>query len=115
MDVGRWYTNIPIRVKNISTEKWPAFGTSDGRYRVAVGFRWFDNNGNPLPEEGWSPLPKDIESGTEVVLNINIKAPGIPGDYLLKIDMVETFVGWFGDKGKETRVVKSAVRVNQWN
>ena len=36
MDVGRWYTNIPIRVKNISTEKWPAFGTSDGRYRVAV-------------------------------------------------------------------------------
>jgi len=112
VDAGR-FTNLLVEIKNSSEEMWPALGTTDGKYRTSVGYRWFDSNGNLALEGGRTPLPKDINPDTEILLNVNIMAPENPGDYVLKIDMVQEFVCWFEERGQGTHSIESSIKVRR--
>jgi hypothetical protein len=48
-----------------------------------------------------TPLPRDIQPGEEVTLNAKIQAPNRPGDYTLRLTMVQERVAWFENYGAQ--------------
>lgn len=101
-----------VKVKNISNVSWPAHGrVSDGYYQVNVGDRWYDSKDRVLDKHSYvrSGLPGDLPPGQEVEVQLGITAPDAPGDYTLKIDLVQEMVAWFADKGGSAPTFKVKV------
>ncbi len=70
------------------------------RNRVALSTRFFalDANGRrgTLVREGARfAFPADLHPGQETLLPFEVRAPELPGEYLLVIDLVEELVRWF--------------------
>jgi hypothetical protein len=55
-------------------------------------------------------LDRIIGPGETLSLDVAIWAPQTPGEYELKLDMVEEHVTWFEDQGSEPLVQKLIVR-----
>jgi hypothetical protein len=49
----------------------------------------------------------------EVKLDLNVRTPVEPGNYILELDMVQEMVSWFKDKGSPT--IKLPVQVEEDN
>ncbi len=106
---------INVRVKNASDVFWWARGgetndRNDNKFYIAVGDRWLDEGGKLLSEmDGRLGISKDLRSGEELELPLQITAPEKPGEYILEVDMVQEQVSWFGDKGSPTARTKVTV------
>jgi hypothetical protein len=106
---------INVRVKNASDVFWWARGgetndRNDNKFYIAVGDRWLDESGKLLSEmDGRLGISKDLRSGEELELPLQITAPDKPGEYILEVDMVQEQVSWFGDKGSPTARSKISV------
>ena len=106
---------INVRVKNASDVFWWARGgetndRNDNKFYLAVGDRWLDESGKLLSEmDGRLGISKDLRSGEELELPLQITAPDKPGEYILEVDMVQEQVSWFGDKGSPTARTKVSV------
>ena len=106
---------INVRVKNASDVFWWARGgetndRNDNKFYIAVGDRWLDESGKLLSEmDGRLGISKDLRSGEELELPLQITAPDKPGEYILEVDMVQEQVSWFGDKGSPTARTKVSV------
>lgn len=94
---------VYVKVRNASDLVWPALGLADGKYRLAVGNHWLDDNHKMvINDDGRNPLPYDLGQGEEIEMPLTITAPETPGNYVLEIDMVQEGVTWFGLKGSST-------------
>jgi hypothetical protein len=106
---------INVRVKNASDVFWWARGgetndRNDNKFYIAVGDRWLEESGKLLSEmDGRLGISKDMRSGEELELPLQITAPDKPGEYILEVDMVQEQVSWFGDKGSPTARTKVSV------
>jgi hypothetical protein len=101
-----------VKIKNIGSVSWPAHGrVSDGYYQVNVGDRWLDSKDRAVEKHLYvrSGLPEDLKPGQEVEIQLGITAPDAPGDYTLKIDLVQEMVAWFADKGSSAPTFKVKV------
>lgn len=99
MSVGK-IVEIPVRVKNISQETWPA-GTVENPVNLA--YHWLDSTGKMIVLDGIrTPLPNDLAPGSSVNLQARIQAPDQPGSYTLQFTMVQEQVAWFENKGAKT-------------
>jgi hypothetical protein len=99
MSVGK-IVEIPVRVKNISQETWPA-GTVENPVNLA--YHWLDSTGKMIVLDGMrTPLPNDLAPGSSVNLQAKIQAPDQPGSYTLQLTVVQESVAWFENKGAKT-------------
>jgi len=99
MSVGK-IVEIPVRVKNISQETWPAGKVENP---VNLAYHWLDSNGKMIVLDGIrTPLPNDLAPGSSVNLQARIQAPDQPGSYTLQLTVVQEQVAWFENKGAKT-------------
>ncbi len=88
---------VSLMLENLSPATWPAFGASDGRYAVVVRNVWrYAETGKMASDvEGAAKLPWDLAPGNKAEVQLTIKAPQAPGNYLLEIDLVQNQTSWF--------------------
>jgi GT2 family glycosyltransferase len=72
----------------------------ESRNRVALSTRFFaldaEGNRGVLVREGARfAFPADLHPGQETLLPFEVRAPEMPGEYLLVVDLVEEMVRWF--------------------
>ena len=91
-------TPIPltVEVRNASDQMW---GMSD-TCPIRLGNHWLDAEGNMLVlDDQRVSLPSPLDPGGRVSLPLSVTAPGTPGEYILRLDMVQESVAWFQDLG----------------
>ncbi len=86
---------VQVTIRNTSRRVWPEAGVN----MVRLSYFWYSADGRELPPNLWtqhrSRLPFDLHPGNSASIYITLSAPVVPGDYLLKWDMVEEFITWF--------------------
>lgn len=90
-------TLVPVNITNRSNKTWiPA--------HYAIGYHWYNSSNQPVLTNNVSnPIDKDIAKyeGFGSVL-ANVQSPALPGNYILKIDLVEDSTVWFSSRGVST-------------
>ncbi|HEY0384552.1 MAG TPA: hypothetical protein VGC64_01010, partial [Pyrinomonadaceae bacterium] len=110
MTAGQQAT-VQVKLKNNSNVSWPAVGDGDGKYQLKLGNHWLDQNSKAVViDDGRTPLPADLQPGSEVELPLIVTAPAKPGDYILELDLVQEGVAWSQDKGNTTFKTKVQVK-----
>jgi hypothetical protein len=88
---------IQVRVKNISEVTWPASS------QIKLGNHWLDDKENPLLyDDGRVSLPRDVEPGGEITLQLTVTVPTMLVPCILELDMVQEMVAWFKDGRSNT-------------
>lgn len=111
--------SIPITVTNTSTTSgrnytWRAYNAAD---LIRVGIRDYRNaSGNVIAISNLpnlrTYLPADVAPQGSTSFNTVIQAPGEPGDYLLRVDLVHetpTSTVWFADQGNQPLEVRARI------
>jgi hypothetical protein len=85
-----------VLVRNRGDATW----LRDSRNRVALSARFFsvDSDGERqrvVREGARFAFPADLHPGQETLMPFEVRAPELPGDYLLVVDLVEESVRWF--------------------
>jgi len=84
MEPGGYYA-FPVTVRNAGTRIWHR----DGAERMDLGYYWTDRSGAVIRAHTVrTRLPYDIEPGSSVTLNAQVRAPLSTGVFRLEMDMV---------------------------
>ncbi len=88
---------LSVRVENVSSAVWSAYGEGDGKYAVILRGLWLrsDEALEADQEESASTLPADLSPRQSVLVPLEVTAPPLPGDYILKIDLAQNHASWF--------------------
>ncbi len=85
-----------LRLENAGSAAW----RSRGQEGVQLAYHWLDSLGNPIVWDGVrAPLPRVVEPGEEVELDVTVVAPRPQGRYRLAFDLVEEHRFWFEEVG----------------
>jgi len=85
-----------IRLENAGSAAW----RSRGQEGIQLAYHWLDPLGNPIVWDGVrAPLPRVVEPGEEVELDVTVVAPRPQGSYRLAFDLVEEYRFWFEEVG----------------
>ena len=49
-----------------------------------------------------TPLKHDLKKDEEQNIDIVVKTPSVPGNYILEIDLLQNSAFWFGGAGSQT-------------
>src|SRR5439155_23249423 len=80
--------SVAVIAHNEGDEWWPAVVEGSGPFHVRIGNHWLNRRGrNVVPDDGRSPLLRDIPPGDEQVHSLVVTAPGKAGRYQLEIDV----------------------------
>ncbi len=93
------------RVENTGFARWLAAGeaeTARGAVRLTAHLISGANEEDVFPYFAGAVLPRDIEPGETVEIELALRAPAEPGRYLLEFDMVAEHLSWFEDLGSPT-------------
>jgi len=101
---------VDLSVQNAGTLTWPA----DGDNPVRLGYHWYDEAGEQVmqpPEyDHRTPLYEDVTfANTASFSPALVTAPGEPGQYTLKWDVVHEHLSWFAHRGSPTLDVPVSV------
>ena len=93
---------MPVTVKNIGKQTWPATGDREGKNAVHLAYHWLDKEGKTVVgDENRTGLPHDLAPGESVSLDASIQAPKQVGDFRLRLTMVQETVTWFETAGAQ--------------
>ena len=85
-----------MRLENAGSAAW----RSRGQEGVQLAYHWLDPLGNPIVWDGVrAPLPRAVEPGEDVELDVTVVAPRPQGSYRLAFDLVEEYRFWFEEVG----------------
>lgn len=86
-----------VRVTNTGTLTWQA----TSKFRLS--YHWYQGN-EAIVFDGVRTFlpPGEIAPGQGVLIEATVKAPSVPGTYMLKWDMVHEDITWFSWKGVRT-------------
>lgn len=88
------------RLVNASEVAWLGPDRAGGAARVKLVPRWIDADGSsPLWDAPRVELPRTVEPGDEVLVELPLEAPATPGAWHLEVDLVFEHVGWFSQQG----------------
>jgi len=88
-----------LRISNTGSVTWRARGRRFGG-QVTCGLKICDTSGAILREDlGRTPLPRDVEPGAEIELDVIVPGALAPGRYVRRYDMVVEGVTWFEFQG----------------
>ena len=103
-------TTLTVRVENRSPHPWPALPDSQGRFQIKLANHWLHHDGTLLQrDDGRSPLPHDMASGSHADLMLGVRAPVHDGDYWIEVDLVQENISWFAERGSPTTRVACRV------
>jgi len=91
---------ISVTVQNIGKSEWK--NHLDSSNAVNLSYVW-KNEKNQIvfkPEER-TPLPKSLQCGKQIKLDMSVTTPAKPGKYYLEINMLKEGEFWFSDVGSE--------------
>jgi hypothetical protein len=94
---------LKVRAENAGLARWLREGEA-GTDRGAVHLvaHVLDAAGEPLSwYHAGAYLPADVAPGESAEIEIALRAPEAPGEYLLEFDMVSEHLAWFEDLGSE--------------
>lgn len=98
--------NLSVVVNNTSNFIW----SSQAINPVNFAYHWLGLDGTIVLWDGErTPLPSDLPPQSSVTLNARIKPPSKPGQYLLRLSMVQEGVTWFEDQGAKPHDVSITV------
>jgi MoaA/NifB/PqqE/SkfB family radical SAM enzyme len=100
---------IRTRIENASSRPFRA-RASYGRRLVRLGAQLCAADGTLIDRDharAW--LPGDLGPGAAVEVDIDVPAPGTPGDYRLKFDLVSEGIDWFEACGSPTTLCPLSV------
>jgi hypothetical protein len=95
---------LMIEVKNGGDFVWPSRNQQGSKFTISAADVWLRPDARTLVNnlDGRTSLPKDLWPGESVIVPLTIKAPPVPGNYVLEIDLVQEGVAFFKDKGSPT-------------
>lgn len=98
---------VPLTITNTGGITWMSTGANP----VRISYHWLDSQGKPVVWDGLrTGLPRDIAPGETVGVNALLKAPGQPGTYILRWDLVREGVTWFSWAGAPPKDVSVTVK-----
>ena len=98
---------LRVRVRNAGSATW----RSRGEAGVQASYHWLDPLGNAIVWDGpRTALERPVEPGTEVELELELRAPQPPGRYRLALDLVEELRYWFAEVGSSPHELDVEVR-----
>lgn len=101
--VSRMLHPVIVQVRNPTETAWPVF-TPVEKYRVGIGFRWYDESGalvSERPDAAW--LPYDLGPGESLRAPVSVRASVPPGRYRLQIGVTQAGE-WFAGTTAERLV-----------
>ena len=86
---------VPVEVRN-GTKTWLS---SQFQYQpVHLSYRWDDSDGQRAVAEGHrTALPAPLAPGASVRLDATVQLPAVPGDYELRLTMVQEHFAWLDE------------------
>jgi hypothetical protein len=94
---------LTVRLWNVGTATWEtSVGREEERGAVLLGAHLLDTAENVLE---WDfrryrgALPRRVQPGERIDIDVRLKAPSSAGGYPLEFDLVREFEGWFEDVG----------------
>ncbi len=90
--------SISAEIQNPTSEHWSAEGDGSGfrLFAVTMSYHWLDLVGRPFIYDGIrTPLPRDVPPGESVSLTARIEAPPAPGEYILRLTLIQEGLSWF--------------------
>jgi tRNA (mo5U34)-methyltransferase len=93
-----------VRASNAGLARWLRDGEPEtGRGAVHLVAHVLDARGEPVSwYHAGAYLPSDIGPGEAAEIEIAMRAPEAPGEYVLEFDMVSEHLAWFEDLGSKT-------------
>jgi SAM-dependent methyltransferase len=100
--------DVRVLVRNDSDVGW----TQALSFPLNLGSQWTDALGSSviLYDDGRARLPARLPPHTEAALTLTVTAPVEPGEYQLRLDLVQEGIRWFQDLGHEPLSVPLEVR-----
>ena len=93
----------PVWLGNAGNHVWPSTADAKGLKQVNLSYHWLDGDRTIVIMDGLrTHLPHDLRPSETLLLNAAIQAPPRPGNYLLRISLVQEGVAWFYEKGGAT-------------
>lgn len=93
-------TEIEVVVVNTSTAIWFPQKEFPAGFQVNLSYHWLDPSGAVVVFEGErTPLPARVHPGERVKVAVRVKSPDAPGNYVLRLELVQERVGWFEQDG----------------
>lgn len=99
---------IPCTVRNGGDTLWLHEALLSGGY-VRLGGHLLEEDSTVLAWDYFrAPLPESVPAGGTVFVNAEFRLPEKPGQYILRLDLVDENVAWFAQRGSETVDVELA-------
>jgi hypothetical protein len=91
------YRIITVNLKNTSSNTWFQKAKNDGSCAVFASYHWFkkDDLSTVVLDGVRNRLPADVLPGEECTFDMYVKYPERPGDYILRLTMIQEGVAWF--------------------
>ena len=84
-------------------DTWFVKGLPTGQFAMKAGCQWVRRTGAPFGGyDTRAAIPFDLAPGQEAPVRLEIRAPEVPGAYVLECDVVQELVSWFYTKGSPT-------------
>jgi glycosyltransferase involved in cell wall biosynthesis/SAM-dependent methyltransferase len=101
---------IPFTIRNGGDTLWLT-GQTVRSGVVMPGVRVSNERGEIVSElHGHPLLPRAVAPGQTIELEMQLAAPAQPGEYTVKIDLVDQHVCWFAERGSQPLVVTFEVK-----
>jgi hypothetical protein len=85
-----------VALQNAGSATWRSHAHSG----IYASYHWLDRRGNAIVWDGTRTyLPRPVEPGEEIELEMNVRGPIPPGCYRLALDLVDEGRYWFAEFG----------------
>lgn len=103
---------ISAALTNAGQVTLPALGKDNGdQYRVGVSYHWRQMDEKVAVWDGvFNPLKADLKKGVTQNIDLAIKAPPTPGQYVLELDVLQNGAFWFAGAGSQTARITFTVK-----
>jgi len=105
--------SIEVEISNNGDTLWLARQHPQGGY-VTLGCQLLDAEKRRIDRDYLRfPLPADVPPGEALSLRVEVTAPRNPGDYWIRLDMVDEGMCWFEEVGSPTTVFSLTVATDK--
>lgn len=88
---------VKLTVRNQSPAPWPSSA------QLRAGDHWLTSDGALVAfDDARAVIHRELGPGEECELQLDVTAPGQPGQYVLEVDLLQEWVAWFADRGSAT-------------